>query len=380
MSAESQNFDDALAALTANANALSWSQRAQLVRDVAAQHGPKERVSGSASALLRLLAGDTKWEVRKEVADVLHLLPDGDFSTLAAQLTEDVNAFVKRSAERALERRQRGQKAETKRRRGLDKVEEDLARLEKAHGTKVARLAHDMAHRLYEGLVGASVHEMRSVATAMESSIEQLLRGSSDPLAQKLGARLRINVRYFEQLLDDMRLYTQVPPRERRTERIDDLVTEAASMVREEFTARGRDFSPVQFSTDVPSELTASMSRVQIVLALRNLLKNAFEAHATDPQRFQPGEVRLRAKSKREWVEIEVTDNGMGLSATELEEVQRFVPGRTSKHFLGTGFGLPIARRNIAAHGGSLEIESKENEGTRVTVLLPIDGREENLW
>lgn len=45
----------------------------------------------------------------------------------------------------------------------------------------------------------------------------------------------------------------------------------------------------------------------------------------------------------------------------------------------GTGFGLPIARRNIAAHGGSLNIDSVENEGTRVTVLLPIEGREETL-
>jgi signal transduction histidine kinase len=199
-------------------------------------------------------------------------------------------------------------------------------------------------------------------------------------VAVSLG-RLATHVGYLEQLLDDMRLYTQAPSGERRTERLADLVTEAVNMVRDEFTARNRDASPVSFSASVAMELTANVSRVQIILALRNLVKNAYEAHATDPQRFNPGEVKLSAKADgKDWLEVEITDNGMGFSSIELEEVRRFVPGRTSKHFLGTGFGLPIARRNIAAHGGSLEIESTENVGTRVLVRLPIEGREESLW
>lgn len=377
------SLKDAVAALTADRNAFPWSRRAQLARDAALLLSPGQTAPSPASALLRLLAGDTKWEVRKEVADALHVLPDSDFALLSAQLADDENAFVKGSAERAVERRRRGQKTEAKRRRGLDKVEDDLARLEKSQGAKIARLARDVAQRMYEGLVGASVHEMRSVATAMKSNVEQLIRsgGTDATLTQKLAGRMTTHVGYLERLLDDMRLYTQAPSRERRTERIADLVNEAVNMVREEFAARERDASPVQFSADVPMDLTAGVSRVQIVLAFRNLVKNAFEAHATDTNRFQSGEVRVIARVLRdEWVETEIADNGMGFSPLELEEVRRFVPGRTSKQLSGTGFGLPIARRSIAAHGGSLNIDSVENEGTRVTVLLPIEGREEILW
>jgi signal transduction histidine kinase len=377
------SLDDAVAALTAERNAFPWSRRAQFVRDAALLLSPGQTAPSSASALLRLLAGDTKWEVRKEVADALHVLPDADFALLSAQLADDENAFVKASAERAVERRRRGRKTEAKRRRGLDKVEDDLARLEKSQGAKIARLARDVAQRMYEGLVGASVHEMRSVATAMKSNVEQLVRsgGTDARLTQKLAGRMITHVGYLERLLDDMRLYTQAPSRERRTERMADLVNEAVNMVREEFAARERDASCVQFSSEVPMDLTAGVSRVQIVLALRNLVKNAFEAHATDANRFKAGEVRLIARALRdEWVEVEIADNGMGFSALELEEVRRFVPGRTSKQSSGTGFGLPIARRNIAAHGGSLNIDSVEDEGTRVTVLLPIEGREETLW
>jgi signal transduction histidine kinase len=381
MPPESHKFDDPLAALTADPIALPWPQRVELAREAGTQVGPSQRVTGAAGALLRLLASDQKWEVRKAVADALHALPDNEFNALAAQLTDDANAFVKGSAERALERRRRGQNTEVKRRRGLDKIEDDLARLEKAHGAKVARLAEDMARRLHEGSVGAAVHEIRSVVTAMDSSIDQLLRGSPESLVQRLSGRLRTQVRYIERLLDDMRLYTQVPSRERHTERISDLVAEATTMVRDEFAARGRDISPIQFSVDVPNELTASVSRVQIVLAFRNLLKNAFEAHAVDAEHFQTGEVRLTARSVRGGsIEVEIADTGTGFSPEELEEARRFVPGRTSKHFLGTGFGLPIARRNITAHGGTVQIESVENEGTRVIVNLPIDGKEDTLW
>ena len=41
------------------------------------------------------------------------------------------------------------------------------------------------------------------------------------------------------------------------------------------------------------------------------------------------------------------------------------------------GFGLPIARRNLRAHGGSIHFESAVNEGSRVTMLLPSNGNTE---
>jgi signal transduction histidine kinase len=72
---------------------------------------------------------------------------------------------------------------------------------------------------------------------------------------------------------------------------------------------------------------------------------------------------------------ITIADNGMGLEAVELEAVRQFIPGKSSKGNLGTGFGLPIARRNIRAHGGDLFIGSEVDVGTRVRVWLPINGK-----
>jgi signal transduction histidine kinase len=74
-------------------------------------------------------------------------------------------------------------------------------------------------------------------------------------------------------------------------------------------------------------------------------------------------------------VRITIRDDGMGMSDDELDSVLQFIPGRSSKGSLGTGFGLPIARRHIAAHDGEMVIQSAEDRGTVVTVHLPTGGR-----
>jgi two-component system cell cycle sensor histidine kinase PleC len=72
-------------------------------------------------------------------------------------------------------------------------------------------------------------------------------------------------------------------------------------------------------------------------------------------------------------VRVEVTDTGKGISTRDLEKLLEFVPGNTSKKHLGTGYGLPIAKRYIEAHGGKLTLMSEEDKGTTVVVLLPLD-------
>ena len=72
-----------------------------------------------------------------------------------------------------------------------------------------------------------------------------------------------------------------------------------------------------------------------------------------------------------------VTDNGPGMNADELAVISAFLPGRRNyaKPF-STGFGLAIAARNIAAHGGKLALTSYEEIGTQVTIDLPLDSKD----
>jgi signal transduction histidine kinase len=93
-----------------------------------------------------------------------------------------------------------------------------------------------------------------------------------------------------------------------------------------------------------------------------------------DETRFESGTIRVTAGCDDGGVRLSITDTGLGLSEDELHSVRQFIPGRSSKGKLGTGFGLPIARRNIQANGGDLRIESLLDEGTQVTIWLPNKG------
>ena len=75
-------------------------------------------------------------------------------------------------------------------------------------------------------------------------------------------------------------------------------------------------------------------------------------------------------------MKIVVRDDGQGMSDEEARGhccSHPAVATRSKKQ--STGYGLPIAARNFAAHGGTLAMESRENEGTTVTMTLPLSSR-----
>ena len=367
-----------LAELRADREAIPWTDRIRLVSGLFGDSSRVRSLGSPASDLLRLLATDPKWEVRKEIADHLSKLGESDFAMLAAILTSDENAFVQAAAERALAGRRKGHLGSLRRAKALDRMENELRKVAERHGPKVSSVVRDIAHRLYQGLVGASVHEMRSVVTAMKVNIEQLARaGDAGKIAAvtRIVPRLTKSVWFLERLLANMREYTLAPSRERATERFDDLFHDALEMVRAEFSSMGRDISLITVESEIPADLTASVSRVQIVLALHNLLKNAHESFMLDEVSFGTGVIKVTASGDGESVSITIEDNGMGLSLDELETLRLFIPGRSSKGNLGTGFGLPIARRNIRAHGGDLFIESQVDVGTSVRIWLPTSAK-----
>ena len=88
---------------------------------------------------------------------------------------------------------------------------------------------------------------------------------------------------------------------------------------------------------------------------------------------LEPGVVSIVADRDPEVVTLTVSDNGTGMAEEDLRSVLAFEPSRRnkSKRF-STGFGLPIAHRNLAAHEATINLESEDNVGTTVTITLPL--------
>lgn len=83
----------------------------------------------------------------------------------------------------------------------------------------------------------------------------------------------------------------------------------------------------------------------------------------------KPGDLRITLPRSTKCVRIEISDNGCGIADEHKEKI--FNPFYTTKAN-GTGLGLPMVQRTVAAHGGVLQIVSKVHKGTTLSIYLPI--------
>ena len=95
---------------------------------------------------------------------------------------------------------------------------------------------------------------------------------------------------------------------------------------------------------------------------LSNILNNAFEAVPTN----QEPEVRLEIQETFREVLVHIVDNGKGIPPYMLSRIgeKGFSFGKSSGH----GLGLSMAIQQIRSWGGNLEIQSEENQGTKITL------------
>ena len=103
----------------------------------------------------------------------------------------------------------------------------------------------------------------------------------------------------------------------------------------------------------------------QILQLTTNLAVNALQAMT------EGGALTLATSHGRRWVELSVSDTGPGIPPDVLPRI--FDPFFTTKDVdQGTGLGLSVVHGIVAAHGGSIRVESKVGRGTRMRVRLPV--------
>ncbi|MBT3193636.1 MAG: PAS domain-containing protein [Verrucomicrobia bacterium] len=140
------------------------------------------------------------------------------------------------------------------------------------------------------------------------------------------------------------------------------VLEEALTLLRHEVTNRGIDIEIVSPSP-VPE---IQVDRDQIKQAFFNLIKNAFQAMPDG------GSLQISLRCSDEFLEVAFQDTGVGINPEDLGQV--FEPYHTSKS-TGSGLGLMIVQRIVQEHGGHIELMSKPNEGTRLTLHLPLSER-----
>jgi signal transduction histidine kinase len=111
-------------------------------------------------------------------------------------------------------------------------------------------------------------------------------------------------------------------------------------------------------------------ARKKMVLMLNHILKNAVK--------FTPegGEVGFHVSSgDTEDIKFVISDNGVGICGNKLKSIfEPFlqVDSSTTRDYEGIGLGLALVKRVVDMHRGEISIDSKEDEGTTVTVHIPL--------
>lgn len=113
----------------------------------------------------------------------------------------------------------------------------------------------------------------------------------------------------------------------------------------------------------------------EINQCLLHVIKNAIDAVDHN------GIIKLMTSNheKKDEITVRIVDNGKGMSSEVLR--QATIPFFTTKAVgSGTGVGLSLTERIIKRHGGKIHISSKEGEGTTVTMILPVEHKNEPGW
>lgn len=220
--------------------------------------------------------------------------------------------------------------------------------------------------RTKEELLSAVSHEMRTPLTAIAGFSELLLEEPtlSEPVRRHVETIFReagkmqelihtfLEVRRLK--TDQARIdYERLPARE---------LLEQACRNGSECTSRHR------LTLDCPEGLAIFGNRRELVQIFRQLIANAC--------RFSPdgGTITLQGQADSNFVQLSVTDQGIGIPAEERERI--FEPFHRldigdRRRVRGIGLGLAMVREIVHLHGGTVRVESAPGQGSRFTVSLP---------
>jgi len=237
---------------------------------------------------------------------------------------------------------------------------QDLRSVERAFNAMSARLKIIDEQR--RSFVADIAHELRTPLSVIRGQTEAIADGMYTADAAHLAPILDAT-QTLDRLIEDLRTLVLT---DAGSLVLNKEPTDLGAVVRDavdSFLAQA-EAGGVALSAEIADQpLIAEVDPARIRSVVGNLLSNALRHTRSG------GSIRVEVRPSNEQVVVTLADDGEGIPPDLLPRVfERFVKGASSP---GSGLGLAIAHDIVAAHGGTLEIESQPGSGTRVRVSLP---------
>ncbi|QUJ77619.1 PAS domain-containing sensor histidine kinase [Sulfitobacter albidus] len=221
-------------------------------------------------------------------------------------------------------------------------------------------------------------HEIKNPLTPIQLSAERIQRkygkqvDDADRLEQMTGVIIR-QTGDLRRIVDEFSKFARMPEPERKPQ-------DLAQLVRDAVTLQKAGRPDIKLNVDLPDgALPTLIDATMISQALTNLIKNAGEAIDSLRENGAPDDlapqVQVTLSQTDTHARITIADNGIGLPEDRARLFEPYVTTRSE----GTGLGLPIVKKIIEEHGGSLTLtdaapfEGQSHHGAMAVIDLPLE-------
>lgn len=216
------------------------------------------------------------------------------------------------------------------------------------------------------GLLAAEVaHEIRNPLTVIKMLFHSLdLKFADDDARARDMEVIHERMDHLNKIVQQILQFARNADPTLQPTKINSVIEDLALLVRHKLSNQKIEFT-LELAPELP-EIPADSA--QLSQALLNLVLNAVEA-MPDGGRLKL-KTSLHLSSKREQIQIEVSDSGRGLTPEQQKLAFRNLLNSTHKG--GTGLGLAIVGKIIQSHQGEITAQSRPGAGTTIRIRLPI--------
>lgn len=329
----------------------------QFMSDGVVAVGPHGRIVLANTAAARLLGARPDDLVDRDVEE-LFILQEGAETDTMALLASEHEFTLEDESGRILSAYTSPFRGENVQQKGAVVILRDITDQER----------EDQARRDFVANVS---HEVRTPLTTIKSYIEALEDGAIESpdhakhFLSVIHSETDRMVRMVTDLLQLSRLDSGGPALQMASHNLRELVQSVCFRFTMQLRSRN-----ISLAFEVPSNLAVHVDADKFYQVLDNLISNGIK--------YTPdgGRIRITAyRSNGKHVVVQVSDTGIGIPKSDLPRIfTRFyrVDKARSRAMGGTGLGLSIAKQIVELHGGQIQIESEEGQGTVVSFTLPV--------
>jgi signal transduction histidine kinase len=219
--------------------------------------------------------------------------------------------------------------------------------------------------------IAFAAHELRGPITVIKGYLDVLedeLGPTLDDDHNMLIGRLKVSANRLSTYINNILNTSRYDRRHLKLRLAEEKLVDVYDVIKEDMSLRASSQNRLLSVSILPNLPTIAADKNSLSEVFANLIDNAIKYSS------EGGTISVEAVAKENNVEISVSDNGIGMPESVVENLfQKFFRSHRSREAVaGTGIGLYISKAIVESHGGKIKVDSIEGKGSKFTVILPV--------